>query len=171
MFTSSVSSTKRPVREFPVVHVQWRQRNVRKKCAARAELLFRALFVLFLFCKSKFRYRSTGRIFNRLKNKTGHFAHMEPFNILLCSQELWTATRLNFRTVKGLRIGTEHLLRCFKVLKLITHQYSADRKFVQCHVNAALTTLHVDFFFCIVSVTGQLYSGQNYSTLVDSLFP
>ena len=37
MFTPS---TKRRLREFHVVHVQWRQRNVQKRCAERAKLFF-----------------------------------------------------------------------------------------------------------------------------------
>ena len=45
LFTSSI---KREIRNFPVVVVQWRQRNVQKKRDARAELLF-CLFNLLLF--------------------------------------------------------------------------------------------------------------------------
>ena len=45
LFTSSI---KREIRHFPVVVVQWRQRNVQKKRDARAELLF-CLFKLLLF--------------------------------------------------------------------------------------------------------------------------
>ena len=43
-----MSSIKREIRNFPVVVVQWRQRNVQKKRDARAELLF-CLFNLLLF--------------------------------------------------------------------------------------------------------------------------
>ena len=43
------SSTKRPIRKFHVLVVQWRQRNVRKKCNARAELFFCLLSLLFVW--------------------------------------------------------------------------------------------------------------------------
>ena len=53
LFTSSI---KREIRHFPVVVVQWRQRNVQKKRDARAELLF-CLFNLLLFWRSRCRRR------------------------------------------------------------------------------------------------------------------
>ena len=50
------SSIKREIRHFPVVVVQWRQRNVQKSRAARAEVLF-CLFNLLLFWPSRCRHR------------------------------------------------------------------------------------------------------------------
>ena len=43
-----MSSTKREIRNFPVVMLQWRQKNVQKKADACAELLL-CLFNLLLF--------------------------------------------------------------------------------------------------------------------------
>ena len=49
----------------------------------------------------KRRSHGTRRIFGRLKNLTGHFVHTDPFNFFCSVQtKLWTAVRLNFRTVK-----------------------------------------------------------------------
>ena len=49
----------------------------------------------------KRRSHGTRRIFGRLKNLTGHFVHTDPFNFFRSVYtELWTAVRLNFRTVK-----------------------------------------------------------------------
>ena len=52
----STSSTKREIRHFHVVVVQWRQRNVQKRRDARAELLFCQPNLL-LFCRSRWRHR------------------------------------------------------------------------------------------------------------------
>ena len=49
------SSMKREIRKLHVVVVQWRQRNVQKKCNARAE--FSAVLKLVLFCGSRCRRR------------------------------------------------------------------------------------------------------------------
>ena len=52
VFTSSM---KRKIRKLHIVFVQWRQRNVQKKCNARAE--FSAVLKLVLFCGSRCRRR------------------------------------------------------------------------------------------------------------------
>lgn len=77
-----------------------------KKCTKNVRCTYRVVVSgLFCFCFFFFfflqikaslsqTYRSTGRIFNWVKNMSGHVAHTEPFNILLCSHGPWTATRL-----------------------------------------------------------------------------
>ena len=52
VFTSSMKSK---IRKLHIVFVQWRQRNVQKKCNARAE--FSAVLKLVLFCGSRCRRR------------------------------------------------------------------------------------------------------------------
>ena len=56
VFTSSM---KRKIRKLHIVFVQWRQRNVQKKCNARAE--FSAVLKLVLFCGSRCRRRRRPR--------------------------------------------------------------------------------------------------------------
>ena len=77
-----------------------------KKCTKNVRCTYRVVvsglfcfcfcFVFFLQIKALLSqtYRSTGRIFNWVKNMSGHVAHTAPFNILLCSHGPWTATRL-----------------------------------------------------------------------------
>ena len=76
-----------------------------KKCTKKVRCTYRVVVSgPFCFCFCFFflqikaslsqTYRSTGRIFNWVKNMSGHVAHTELFNILLCSHGPWTATRL-----------------------------------------------------------------------------
>ena len=150
-----------PVGECPVVHVQWRQRNVRKKCAVRTELLFRALFVfvfVFFFCKLRLRYRRLIAVPDEFLTgwKIWAVTSLTQNCSIFCSvhTDLEQLRVYKFLRLRWFRVGTEHLnAQVFSRSK--TRPVPCERspnKFA-CWI-----------FFRIINATGQLYSGQNYST-------
>ena len=66
-FVLFTSPTKREIRKFRVVVVQWQQRNVQTKCVAHAELFLCLFLYLLLFWRPRCPRRRRRRILRSLK--------------------------------------------------------------------------------------------------------
>lgn len=96
IYKTSREGISRCTRAVHDVKEMYEKRALHVQSCCFGPFLFLFLFVFFLQIKASLSqtYRSTGRIFKWVKNMSGHVAHTEPFNILLCSHGPWTATRL-----------------------------------------------------------------------------
>lgn len=137
-----------------------------KKCTKNVRCTYRVVvsglfcfcFCFFFFCKSRLRYRRLIAVPDEFLTgwKIWAATSLTQHRSIFCSvhTDLGQLRVYKFLRLRWFRVGTEHLnAQVFSRSK--TRPVPCER---------SLNNFACWIFFCIINATGQLYSGQNYST-------